>query len=448
MLEQVRQAIDTLGQVVAELDPDCLSGRHAHRLVEEFARGERILASGKALVARRVDETGSFDRSRHRSAAHFVAKVSGTSVAAAETTIRTAQLVVDLLPATEAAMRAGKLSGPQANVIAVAATADPSAEHELVRSSQVDGMKGLKRRCDRVISAAVQDELARHDRIVRERSVRSWKDPDGTGRVDIRGPLDITHRFMLAVEAFEAPLFEAARKAARNGGERERPDALLFDALIAMADAALVASGVEPTAASTAGPSRGSEGASTAAAVPLLVKGPIATLTVRVDHRAFVSDHTEPGERCEIAGVGSIPVSVAQRLACDAFLKALITDGVDVLAVSHLGRTIPAHLRTAIEDLYQECVVEGCHVSSHLELDHNQPVEECGPTEIANLNPLCSHHHDIKHKLHLRLEGEGTSKRFVPTARTPSRALAEFTRSASSPANGPPARDGPDLVAA
>jgi len=363
VLEQVRQAIDTLGQVVAQLDPDCLSGRHAHRLVEEFARGERILASGKALAARRVDETGSFDRSRHRSAAHFVAKVSGTSVAAAETTIKTAQLVVDLLPATEAAMRAGKLSGPQANVIAVAATADPTAEHELVSSSQVDGMKGLKRRCDRVTAAAATDEMARYDRIVRERSVRSWK---------------------------ETPLFETARKAARNGGERERPDALLFDALIAMADAALVASGVEATAAPIAGSSRGTDGASTGAAAPLLVKGPIATVTVRVDHRAFVSDRTEPGELCEIAGVGSIPVVVAQRLACDAFLKALITDGVDVLAVSHLGRTIPAHLRTAIEDLYQECVVEGCHVNSHLELDHNRPVEDQGPTELANLNPSTS----------------------------------------------------------
>ena len=220
-----------------------------------------------------------------------------------------------------------------------------------------------------------------------------------------------------------------------------------------MSDAALAASGYASTAASAA-PDTVSNGA----AAPLLVKGPIATLTVRVDHHAFVSDHTEPGEICEIAGVGSIPVAVAQRLACDAFLKALITDGVDVLAVSHLGRTIPAHLRTAIEDLYQECVVEGCHVNSHLELDHNQPVEEQGPTELANLNPLCSHHHDIKHKLYLRLEGEGTNRRLVPTPRTPAGALAEFTRSTSppahgsratgSPATGSPARDGPAVLAA
>ena len=432
MLGQVRQAIATLGRVVAELDPECLSGRHAHQLVEEFAQAERIVAAGKALAARRVDETGSFDRSRHRSTAHFVAKVSGTSVAAAEATLKTARLVVEL-PATEAAMRAGKLSGPQANVIAVAATADPSAERELVRSAQVDGMKGLKRRCDRVMEAAETDELARYDRIVRERSVRSWKDPDGTGRVDIRGPLDKTQRFLLAIEAFEAPLFESARKAAGDDGARERPDALLFDALIAMAESSIAAA---------SGASIGDRDG------PRIAKGPIATLTVRVDHRAFVSDHTEPGELCEIAGVGSIPVVVAQRLACDAFLKALITDGVDVLAVSHLGRTIPAHLRTAIEDLYQECVVEGCHVNSHLELDHNRPIEEGGPTELVNLNPLCSHHHDIKHKLHLRLEGKGTNKRLMPTPRTPSAALAAFGPHANPQANGPPARDGPTLAAA
>ena len=42
-------------------------------------------------------------------------------------------------------------------------------------------------------------------------------------------------------------------------------------------------------------------------------------MNVRVDHSAFLRGHTEAGEVCEIAGVGPIPVSVAQRLADDAF---------------------------------------------------------------------------------------------------------------------------------
>ena len=82
-------------------------------------------------------------------------------------------------------------------------------------------------------------------------------------------------------------------------------------------------------------------------------------MAVRVDHAAFVRGHTEVGEVCEIAGVGPIPVSVAQRLADDAFLKALIVDGTDVLAVSHLGEGVPARLRTALEDLLPRMLRRG-----------------------------------------------------------------------------------------
>jgi hypothetical protein len=135
---------------------------------------------------------------------------------------------------------------------------------------------------------------------------------------------------------------------------------------------------------------------------------------VRVDHRAFTTGTLEPGEVCEIVGVGPIPVSTAQRLADDAFLKAIVTDGVDVLSIAHLGRTIPAHLRTALDELFPECTIEGCHVNAHLEIDHNQPIESGGLTELANLNKVCPYHHDEKHRRNLRLVGDGLRKRLVP----------------------------------
>jgi hypothetical protein len=81
--------------------------------------------------------------------------------------------------------------------------------------------------------------------------------------------------------------------------------------------------------------------------------------------------------------------------------------------VSHLGRTIPARVRTAVEELYQECCVEGCHEARHLEIDHNIPIEAGGRTELANLSRPCVFHHRYKHAHNLRLVGEGTSKRFV-----------------------------------
>jgi 5-methylcytosine-specific restriction endonuclease McrA len=76
-------------------------------------------------------------------------------------------------------------------------------------------------------------------------------------------------------------------------------------------------------------------------------------------------------------------------------------------------------LRTAIEELQRECVIEGCHVSRHLQLDHNVPIEEGGPTALWNLNRLCAWHHQEKTRLNLRLEGEGTRKRLVPRPSPP-----------------------------
>jgi hypothetical protein len=193
------------------------------------------------------------------------------------------------------------------------------------------------------------------------------------------------------VLAAMAPFEEELFKAARAEGRHERHDALAFDALVALAEAPIADS-------SSAG-----------------AKSPGVTGVVRIDHSALVRGWTEPGEVCEIVGHGPIPVAVASRLLDDCFLKAVVVDSTDVLAVSHLGRTIPARLRTAVEEMHRECDIEGCHVTTGLQIDHNQPVEEFGKTELCNLGRLCLHHHHHKHRHRLRLEGPPGRKWFVPS---------------------------------
>jgi 5-methylcytosine-specific restriction endonuclease McrA len=101
------------------------------------------------------------------------------------------------------------------------------------------------------------------------------------------------------------------------------------------------------------------------------------------------------------------------------FDGALITDGTDVHAVSHPGRARPARLVTALLELQPECVIAGCHVDRHLEIDHNVPVNRGGRTELPNLNRLCHHHHDLKTRGDLRLVGEGLHQRLVRADRAP-----------------------------
>jgi hypothetical protein len=289
------------------------------------------------------------------------------------------------LPATEAALRSGVLSVVQADAIADAASVDPAAECDLLARARHDGVRGLRNECARVKAAACVDEHARYDRIHAARSLRRWTDADGTGRIDVRGPVELTTRVLKRLVPFEKELFRQVRKE----GRRESSDALAFDALIAWA-----ATGVGK------GPRQ----------------RPETETVVRIDHAALVRGHTEPGEVCEVVGGGPIPVTVAQRIVEDSFVKAVLIDGTDVVAISHLGRLIPARLRTAVAELHRECDVEGCNVTLGLEIDHNQPVEARGPTALWNLGRLCSHHHEHKHRHDLRLVGDPGRMRFVPAA--------------------------------
>jgi Domain of unknown function (DUF222) len=394
MVEQLERAIRDLRRVVAGLEPERFDGGRARELVDAFSEVERLGAAGKALAARRVAATGAWKQAgAFRDAADWLADATGATVGQARATLDTAERL-ESLPSTEAALRSGTLSCTQAQAIADAATADPHAELALLARAHTDGVRGLRNECARVKSAACIDENAGYERIRATRSLRHWTDPEGAGHIDIRGPVDATARVLARLVPYERELFENARA----DGRRERSDALAFDALVALADAPTPEEA--PAEEAPAKPRTG--------------------IVIRIDHTALTRGHTEPGEICEIAGSGPIPVAVASRMLDDAFVKAVVVDGTDVLAVSHLGRTIPARLRTAIEELYPECCLETCNVTHNLEIDHNEPVELGGPTALWNLGRLCPHHHWYKHHHDLRLAGEGTRKHFVKTPAKPS----------------------------
>jgi len=389
VLDQVRGASDQLEAVLASLDPDVLDGPVAADYVDAFARIERLAAAGKALAARRVIATGAWRHDgEHRDASAWMASVSGTSVGQAAAVLDTATRI-EGLEATEQALRAGTLSVQQAALVADAATADPGAEKGLLERAGHDALRGLRTACARVKAAAHVDEMEHYDRIHRARSVRAWTDDDGAGRIAVRGPVDATARILAALRPVEAELFDVARKS-----EEELPaEAIAFDALVALAER-----------------SADSQTGGTERPAPC---GPQTVVNVRVDRAALVRGHTEPGEVCEIAGVGPVPVAVVSQLLDDAIVRVLLVDGTDVRSVSHPGRFVPARMRTALAELFPECAIGGCHVGEHLEIDHNQPVEVGGPTAMWNLSRLCRHHHRHKHRHDLRLVGRGTDLRFV-----------------------------------
>lgn len=364
MFDLLDHSTKLLEEALADFEPAVFDGDGAASLVERFTKLERLAATGKALAARRVADSGAWRRDGDRSPAHWMAKATGTSVGRAVGVLETAQRLSEL-PGTAEAARLGRLSEEQVREIASAAAASPVSENELLSAAASESLSGLKEKCAQVRAAALPDETERYERIRKRRSLRHWTDSDGTFRLDARLTPDAGASVLAALEPHRERIFADARKA----GRRESYDAYAADALVAA-----VTSGVNVAASSE----------------------PKATVHVRVDHAALVRGSTEAGEVCEIPGVGPIAVATARALANDAYLCVLVTDGVDIRAVTSMKRTIPARLRRSVQERDRTCVVPGCDARHHLQIDHRLPREDGGPTELANLNLLCIWHHYLK----------------------------------------------------
>jgi hypothetical protein len=130
---------------------------------------------------------------------------------------------------------------------------------------------------------------------------------------------------------------------------------------------------------------------------------------VRVDLDALRRGTAHPGELSEIDGHGPVPVDVVKNLMDDSFLALVFSESDDIRSISHLGRTINAHLRTALTFRDRNCVVPGCGVAYGLEIDHVMPLAQGGPTTLANLALLCHHHHWLKTYDGWTLERHGPS---------------------------------------
>lgn len=256
--------------------------------------------------------------------------------------------------------------------MAAAASANRDSEKELVDAARTQTVMALRERCRRVRAAAT-DEAEAYERIRRARYLRHWTDTEGAVRLEARLTADDGARVLAGIEPHRERIFAEARAA----GRRESSEAYAADALVALA---------------------GSGGDTSA-------PGPRATIHVRVDRSALSRGHAVRGEVCEIPGIGPIPVAAARRLASDAILKAFLTDGADVTAVAHLGRSVPTRLRTALEARDPTCVVPACDVRVGLEIDHRTPFAEGGPTALHNLARLCRWHHYLKSHHGYRLDG-------------------------------------------
>src|SRR3954462_14929240 len=81
------------------------------------------------------------------------------------------------------------------------------------------------------------------------------------------------------------------------------------------------------------------------------VRRPVpARVIFRCDVAAAKRGWVEPGEVGDLIGHGPVPVSAIRDVVehQNPFIAAVVTKGVDVISVAHLGRNPKAHQRTAL----------------------------------------------------------------------------------------------------
>ena len=370
VIETLEAARDDVTRLLAEADPDRVTTAQAVKIMTLYAELERLAGAGRVLFTTRAAQGTAWRDEGHRSAASWMAEKTRTGVGDAMAALDTAAALQGL-PETSEALRRGELSGPQVKVIAQAAQHHPDAEGELLEAAATRSFKGLAARAAEVRATATSahDDQERARALHTARSVRSWTDPDGAFRLDARlAPLDGAR--LLSALTDEA---DARFRAARKSGDHEPPAAYLADALVA-----LVAG--EPIVAT----SKGSKAR------------PRATVCIRVDAEALRRGHVETGETCTIPGVGPVSVAEARRQLSDASLKLLVMNGVEVITVCHVGRTVPAHVQSALEERDPVCVVPSCEVGHGLQNHHwDIPYVDCKTTDLVGLARVCRWHHDL-----------------------------------------------------
>ncbi|CAB4777478.1 MAG: DUF222 domain-containing protein [Actinobacteria bacterium] len=371
MFDRLDQLTTELEACFASMEVDCFDAARAARLVSSGERVRRLGDAIRTIAVGQVERTNGWKGQGAKSISEWLATETDCARYEAQSVVVLANQLQHR-PVTQAALRSGTLSGTQAVEVARGAIVAPNTETQLLNLAKHATVRDLRDATSRVVAAAT-DEAERHRQVHKSRYLKSWTDTDGSFNLKARMTVANGALVMAALKPMQEEIFKQARKS----GAHERPEAYAADALMALC---------EKASASDSG----------AGASVTKTSRPNAVMHIRVDIDALKRGRTEHGEICEIAGVGPIPVATATEYLGEAFLKLLVMDGTEIRTIAHMGRAIPAKLRTAVEERDRVCQVPTCDMTMGLEIDHIVPFAEGGAASLENLVRLCKRHHLLK----------------------------------------------------
>ena len=391
--------------------------------------GERIAELAErinAAEARMMTLIAEFDRrggwkDGFGSCAEWLAWRIGIRIGPARERVRTAR-ALENLPQTADALSDGSIS--YAKVRALTRVATPESETELLEFARAGSAAKLERTVRMWKKLSRDEELTAEQARHRSRAFSVFVDGDGMFVVKGRLEPEVGAVLMRAVEAASDALYRRERgprdPRVDKADPRPEPKRRRADAVGLLAERALAAGfgGGE----SSAGPEHGStaDGSTNASgSEPQVDSGTRAERYQVMVHcdAATLAEEGEPG-RSDLDGI-RVSSETSRRMACDAAVVAMVhaKDG-SVLSVGRRTRTIPPHIRRALEERDRGCRFPGC-ACGFTEAHHVKHWADGGETSLRNTLLLCRRHHRAVHEGQVKVSvaTDGTVLFFTPSGK-------------------------------
>ena len=399
-----------------------------------FELGERIAQLAARINIATFDMltlVADFDRregwaDNFTSCAEWLAWRTGRTLAAARENVRVAHALEEL-PLTAEAMKSGRLSYTKVRTMTRVAT--PETEATLLKYAHSTSAARLEWLARGWKKLSRDGEIAAEE--VRHRSRTFSVAIDADGMYVVRGRLEpeVGAVLMRAIEAASDALYRR-----EDGGARPRNRQRRADAAGLVAERAL--------AAGFAGDA-GGDGTREGAGCKAVGSGSRAERYQVVVHTdaATLAERGETG-RSELDGV-RVSAETSRRVACDAARVAMCHRDGEVVSVGRRRRTIPPHIRRALEERDRGCRYPGC-ASRFTEAHHVKHWADGGETSLANTILLCRRHHRLVHEggTRMALDRDGKAAFFTRAGAVlgGSPPLPEITRKLPEPPSPPPNR--------
>ena len=135
------------------------------------------------------------------------------------------------------------------------------------------------------------------------------------------------------------------------------------------------------------------------------VDGPVAEAKLAVHVNVLVPLATIVGASEQGGRVGNAPVTadvvrdlIGQAAVGSSTIRRLVTDSTGCILDAGRRHYLASDLQRLVLKLRDgHCRFPGCpNPAEHAEIDHARPYDAGGLTDLANLGPLCKHHHQMK----------------------------------------------------